>query len=87
VNRLESISPNKNKMLSSSSAENNTTPPQQPPPPSILSLPVETHADALNIMITFLRIANKRGSYTLEESAKIHTCIQMFEKPIPTPTN
>jgi len=60
-----------------------TTPTPTPQPPSVLAMQVETHADALNLIITFLRIANKRGAFTLEESSKIYSCIQMFEKPLP----
>jgi hypothetical protein len=36
---------------------------------------------ALNIMVSFLTLAQKRGSFTFDESAKIWECIKMFQKP------
>ena len=36
---------------------------------------------ALNVMVNFLTMAHKRGVFTIEESAKIWECIQMFQKP------
>jgi hypothetical protein len=35
---------------------------------------------ALNVMVSFLSLANKRGAFTLDESAKIWECIKMFQK-------
>lgn len=35
---------------------------------------------ALNIMVSFLSLAQKRGAFTLEESAKIWECVKMFQK-------
>jgi hypothetical protein len=36
---------------------------------------------ALNLMVSFLTLAHKRGVFTLDESAKIWECIKIFEKP------
>ena len=36
---------------------------------------------ALNLMVSFLSLANKRGAFTIDESAKIWECIQKFQKP------
>lgn len=36
---------------------------------------------ALNLMVSFLSLAQKRGSFTFDESAKIWECIKMFQKP------
>jgi hypothetical protein len=36
---------------------------------------------ALNLLISFLSIAQKRGVFGLDESAKIWECIKMFEIP------
>jgi hypothetical protein len=41
---------------------------------------------ALNLMVSFLSLANKRGAFTIDESAKIWECIQKFQKP-PTQEN
>ena len=35
---------------------------------------------ALNLMVSFLSLAHKRGSFSLDESAKIWECVQMFQK-------
>jgi hypothetical protein len=41
---------------------------------------------ALNLMISFLSVAQKRGVFGLDESAKIWECIKMFEIPLSAPT-
>ncbi len=35
---------------------------------------------ALNLMVSFLSLANMRGCFNLNESAKIWECIQKFQK-------
>lgn len=35
---------------------------------------------ALNVMVSFLSIANRRGVFTLDESAKIWECIKKFQR-------
>jgi len=37
--------------------------------------------DALNVMVTFLQMAQKRGVFNLQESAKIWECVKMFLQP------
>ena len=39
---------------------------------------------ALNVMVSFLTLAHKRGVFTIDESAKIWECIKMFQKPTPS---
>lgn len=39
---------------------------------------VQDQNSALNIMVNFLNVAQKRGTFTLEESAKIWECIKLF---------
>ena len=36
---------------------------------------------ALNMMVSFLSLAQKRGVFSIDESAKIWECIQKFQKP------
>ena len=66
--------------------ENNDTlpvPPQQPAQQNEIRLADVTITDentALNVMVSFLSLANKRGAFTLDESAKIWECIKMFQK-------
>ena len=60
----------------------NTTPPTPPPQEVRLAdVPVPDENTALNVMVSFLSLANKRGAFSLDESAKIWECIQMFHKP------
>ena len=40
---------------------------------------------ALNLMVSFLSMAQKRGAFGLDESAKIWECIKMFEIPAVAP--
>ena len=35
---------------------------------------------ALNVLVSFVSLANKRGVFSLEESAKIWECIKIFQK-------
>ncbi len=35
---------------------------------------------ALNVIISFVNLANKRGAFDVKESAKIWECIQQFQK-------
>ena len=35
---------------------------------------------ALNVIVTFLNLAQKRGAFSIDESAKIWECIKMFQK-------
>ncbi len=66
--------------------ENNDT---IPVPPStqvqqneirLADVPITDENTALNVMVSFLSLANKRGAFTLDESAKIWECIKMFQK-------
>jgi len=39
---------------------------------------------ALNVMVSFLNLAQKRGTFSIDESAKIWECIQKFiQQPPP----
>jgi len=34
-------------------------------------------------MVSFLNLAQKRGAFGIDESAKIWECIKMFQRPAP----
>lgn len=62
-------------------------PAQQGPPPQVqqneirlVDVAITDENTALNVMVSFLSLANKRGAFTLDESAKIWECIKMFQK-------
>ena len=53
---------------------------QQQQTVSILDVNVNDEDTALNVMVQFLTIAQKRGAFNIPESAKIYECLQMFTK-------
>ena len=67
-----------------SSPSDNESPPPPPTPQQmlqqILEAPISNENDALNILIGFLSIAQKRGAFEINESAKIFACIKKFQK-------
>ena len=64
----------------------------QPPIPTqpeirLVDIPVSNENVALNLMVSFLGIAQKRGTFTIDESAKIWECIKKFQVPVHVPPN
>ena len=47
---------------------------------SVLDVPVTNENVALNILVTFVNLAQKRGAFNLKESAKIWECIEKFQR-------
>lgn len=47
----------------------------------LVDVPIRDENTALNVMVSFLTMAHKRGVFTIDESAKIYECIKMFQKP------
>lgn len=59
---------------------------QQPPVPPkkevlLTDVPVNSENDALNVLIGFLVMAQRKGAFSFVESAKIWECIKVFQKP------
>jgi len=50
------------------------------PEMKLVDVPVETPQVALNIIVSFLNLAQKRGAFTIDESSKIWECIKMFQQ-------
>jgi hypothetical protein len=46
----------------------------------LVDIPVTNQQDALQLIVTFLNLAQKRGAFTLDESAKLWDCIKMFQQ-------
>ena len=57
---------------------------QQQQQVKLADLKVNTENDALNYMVGFLELAQRRGVYTLEEAAKINECVAKFRRPAQT---
>ena len=46
----------------------------------LTDIPVTDENVALNIIISFLHLAQRRGAFTIDESAKIFECVKSFRK-------
>ena len=46
----------------------------------LMSMPITTENDALTVMVSFLNIAQRRGVFSIDESAKIWECIKKFQR-------
>lgn len=58
-------------------------PQQQPPLPQefkLVDVPIIDENSALNVMVAFLNHAQRRGVFSIDESAKIYECIKMFQQ-------
>jgi hypothetical protein len=48
----------------------------------LVDVPINNQNEALNMMVSFLTLAHKRGAYTIDEAAKIWECISIFQKDV-----
>jgi hypothetical protein len=48
--------------------------------PNLVEIPIKDENTALNVMVSFLHLAQKRGAFNFEESTKAWECIKMFMK-------
>lgn len=52
----------------------------KPPEVSLVNTPVTDENAALNILVGFIGVAQKRGAFNIQESAKLWECIQRFNQ-------
>ena len=45
----------------------------------LVDIPITDENTALNLMVSFLSLAQQRGAFTFDESAKIWECIKKFQ--------
>jgi hypothetical protein len=45
----------------------------------LVDVSVTNQNEALQLIVTFLHLAQKRGAFTLDESAKLWECVKMFQ--------
>ena len=45
------------------------------------SIEITNEIVALNVMVSFLNVAQKRGAFAMNESAKIWECVKIFIEP------
>jgi hypothetical protein len=69
----------------SSFADNTATNPESKT--LLVDVPVDGTNSALNLMISFLSVAQKRGTFNMQESAKLWECISVFTQEQPQPQN
>ena len=50
----------------------------------LVDVPVTDGTVALNLMASFLNVAQRRGTFSIDESAKIWECLKMFTAPTGT---
>lgn len=46
----------------------------------LVDVEVKDENTALNLLVSFINVAHKRGVYSIDEAAKIWECIKMFQK-------
>ena len=61
-----------------SSFADNTATNSETPKTLLVDVPVDGTNSALNLMIAFLSVAQKRGTFNIQESAKLWECISIF---------
>jgi len=49
--------------------------------PKLVDIEIKDEIVALNVLVSFVNLGQRRGVYSLDESAKIWECIKMFQKP------
>ena len=47
----------------------------------LVDIPVTNENTALNLLVNFIHLAQRRGAFNIDESAKIYECVKMFQKP------
>jgi len=67
--------------LNASDAPITPKPEEEPKQVNLLDIPVTDENSALNVLVGFLGLAQKRGAFAINESAKLYECIQKFNKP------
>lgn len=60
-----------------SQSQQTSSPPQQA---SITDVNITDENTALNVMVSYLHLAQKRGAFNMQESAKIWECVKLFMK-------
>ena len=48
----------------------------------LTEIPIVDENVALNVLVSFLTLAQRRGAFGMDESAKIWECVQKFQKKV-----
>lgn len=58
----------------------NNSPPVPQKEVKLMDVQITDENTALNVMVSFLTLAHKRGAFGIDESAKIWECIKIFQR-------
>ena len=62
--------------------QENTPQENSTPQTKLVDIVVKDEVMALNLIVSFLNLAQRRGAFSLDESAKLWECVKMFQKPV-----
>lgn len=48
----------------------------------VSDVPITNQNEALQMLVYFINVSQKRGTFTIDESAKIYECIKMFQSSV-----
>ena len=71
-----------NQVVSNTSQQTTPVPataPQQEQQTKLVNATITDQHIALNVLVGFIGVAQRRGTFALDESAKIYECIKMFQ--------
>ena len=71
--------------MSVEEVKNNLKEEQQQQQIRLVDVNIDSENTALNVIVSFLAVAQGKGVFNLEESAKIWECINRFKKSTPPP--
>jgi hypothetical protein len=61
-------------------SSNTSTSEEKKPEVKLVDVVVTDENIALNVLVSFLALAQRRGVFSIEESSKIWECVQKFQK-------
>ena len=66
-------------MSSENQVDTKETIPAPPEKTKLVNATISDQHIALNVLVGFIGVAQRRGAFALDESAKIYECIKMFQ--------
>jgi hypothetical protein len=66
-------------MSSENQVDTKETIPAPPEQTKLVNATISDQHIALNVLVGFIGVAQRRGTFALDESAKIYECIKMFQ--------
>ena len=50
---------------------------------NLVQVAIDSQNAAFNVLVGFIGVAQRRGTFAIDESAKIYECLKMFKDPEP----